>query len=677
MTLLLQAIGWPVVALVTKNRLIDHGWGITRTLVWLSLSLIIWFPANLKLPVNTTPMIWILMSFGLTGSCYLVYRFLEPLAAALKSSWPFILIEESLFALGLFGLSIVRGFNPAILDLEKFMDNGFMASYLKSSTLPAPDMWLAGSTINYYSFGHFLGSIMSRIWLIPLRFSYNLLLGLIMGLIFMISFSIVINLLAPFIKEKTSRLPLYIGGLIGSFLVTVGGNTHTIWYLLKHGNWQGYWYADATRFIERTIHEFPSYSFVVSDLHAHVWGLPFVLTFLVIVILWVRSLWQKRPTLRNYGLIAIILGVFLGTFIMASTWDFMIYGLFLGILGLVVIITKPQSILPIIFSALIAGITAVVVALPWALHFTSISQGIQLATEHSPIWQLLALWTGHFILSALALAVALVVLNKAARDPSVRRMAYPAVIVIALVFTAWLLLLLPELIFFKDIYTGHPRANTMFKLTYQAFVMMGLTGGWVVGMAFIRGYLHRFFRFSVLITSLLIFSCVMLFPYFSYRDYYGALKTFKGLDGWAWLKEQYPDDYNAVEWLEKNVKGQPHILEAWGESYTTFDRVSAYTGLPTVIGWRVHEWLWRGGFDIAGKRSGEVDTIYRKPLSAEALSFLNQYQVHYIIVGDKEREAYPNDLNEPDLLKLGPVVFSSGDTKIIQYTPQAVSYSAN
>ena len=665
MCLLLQAIAWPALALLTRHYLVDRGWALSRSLVWLSLGLLIWFTANLKLPTNTTPVVWFLLGLGLIGSCYLVYRFFAPLTRALKTIWPYILIEEGLFALGLFGLAYIRSFNPAILDLEKFMDAGFMASYLRSPTLPAPDMWLAGSSINYYSFGQFLGSLMSRIWLTPIRYSYNLCLGFIMGLVFIGSFTVVLQLLAATFKTNLSRWRLILGGLIGSFFVTVGGNTHTLWYFLKHGNWQGYWYADATRFIEHTIHEFPSYSFVVSDLHAHVWSLPFVLTLLVFVSLWVRCLSPSPPAPKRYLFLAAILGVFLGTFAMASTWDFLIYGLFLCVLGLILLLHRPQLILPLIMSALLAGLTAGVVALPWALHFKSISEGVRLATEHSPLWQLLVLWSGHVTLSLLALFIAFALYRK--------HFSPALLFILALALTAWLLLFLPEVIYFKDIYSGHPRANTMFKFTYQAFVMMSLLGGWAMGAALIKGYLHRFFRFLVLSVCLLVFSCVLLFPYFSYRDYYAGLRDFKVLDGWSWLQDQYSDDLEAILWLQANVSGQPHILESWGESYTTFDRISAYTGLPTVIGWRVHEWLWRGGFDIAGKRSGEVDTIYRRPLSAESLSYLNQYQVHYIIVGSKEREAYPNDLNLADLTKLGPIVFQSGQTLIIQYTPRPAS----
>jgi uncharacterized membrane protein len=617
------------------------------------------------------------------------------LLESFSASWPLILTEEILFFLGIIFLSFVRAHNPAILDLEKFMDAGFMASYLRSPTLPAPDIWLSGKIINYYTFGHFLGSVMSRLWLMPIRYSYNLLLALIMGLSFQNSFSVIANLIHLSVK-KTGHLPKILGGVIGAFFVTFGGNTHTFWYLLKNLKFQGYWYADATRFIDRTIHEFPSYSFVVSDLHAHVWNLPLVLVFIIILMLWIKSLYQKdspkdlvhaklalltkhssffAPSRLRVFFQATLIGLFLGTFLMTSTWDFIIYGLLTTIIGIFILFHQPQKFLNLLFSTLIAAFVTAFVAAPWYLNFISISEGPALATEHSPLWQIIVLWTGHVTLSLLALGISLTSVLYAIRHKLKTPNVWPHLLIIAMILTAWLMLLLPELIFFKDIYTGHPRANTMFKFTYQGFILMSLLGGWVTGTAIIRNHLKRWAKIPILILVTLVFVATHLFPYFAYRDYYGALKTYKGLDGWAWMTDQYADDLAAIEWIQDSIKGQPNILESWGESYTTFDRVSAYTGLPTVIGWRVHEWLWRGGFDIAGKRSGEVDNIYKKPLSAESLTYLNQYQVEYIIIGAKEKETYKEELNLTDLLKLGPTLFRSGDTYIVKYTPQSASFS--
>ena len=106
-------------------------------------------------------------------------------------------------------------------------------------------------------------------------------------------------------------------------------------------------------------------------------------------------------------------------------------------------------------------------------------------------------------------------------------------------------------------------------------------------------------------------------------------------------------------------------MEAVGDSYTKYNQISSATGLPTVEGWLVHEWLWRGGFDGPGVRSTDVTTIYETTDSAEALALLQKYSVKYIIVGDQEREKYPN-LSEEKFLKFSKVVFQSGKTKVYE-----------
>ena len=125
-----------------------------------------------------------------------------------------------------------------------------------------------------------------------------------------------------------------------------------------------------------------------------------------------------------------------------------------------------------------------------------------------------------------------------------------------------------------------------------------------------------------------------------------------------------PGDYQAIMWLKQNVKGRPVILEAVGESYTRHGRVAVFTGLPTVLGWRVHEWLWRGGFEIPANRTEEVRTVYERPGSALAKMVIEKYQIKYIMVGRLETEAY--QLDELGLEKLGRVVFMAGETVVME-----------
>jgi uncharacterized membrane protein len=109
---------------------------------------------------------------------------------------------------------------------------------------------------------------------------------------------------------------------------------------------------------------------------------------------------------------------------------------------------------------------------------------------------------------------------------------------------------------------------------------------------------------------------------------------------WKW--ERYaPGEYEAVRWLQDNVHGTPTIVEAVGDAYSSYARVSSYTGLPTVLGWPSHEFHWRGGSwePQAGRREA-VERIYETTDPAEAKALLDQYDVEYVYVGPLERQTY-------------------------------------
>lgn len=648
----------PWLAVLTKRHAPDGGWGFGRLSGWLVISLVVWFLAHFGLAVNQPAFIWII-TLLLAIPAHRIWRSRSTeLVAILSPKKKIIIWEEALFLIGFVALSLIRSFHPQILDLEKFMDAGLMVSYSKSPILPLQDMWLAGEKFNYYTFGHFMGALASQYWRIPVSVSYNLLLGLIAGLLLMQVFSMVATLVAT-TNRKASLKALVASGLVGVLLVVVGGNGHAAWHLIKNGNFKGYWYPDATRFIDRTIHEFPSYSFIVSDLHAHVWSLPIVLLTIMAIGYWLAELHEvvKAKKAVYWWQTAAVVGLLLGVLVMTSSWDAAIYSLLLGVLGIISLIKNPRCIFKLMLSALMIVIMMIVGSSMWWLNFESISEGVRVAREHSPFWQLLVLWGPHVATSVLSLAVGIGLLWRSKKN-------YSWYILLAgLVITAFCLLVLPELIFVKDIYPNHPRANTMFKLTFQAFTIMGIAIAWLAGWVQSTRISTRI-TWPIRIWLLLVLCGVLLYPFFGYRDYYDRMANYQGLDGTQWLAEQHPDDFAAIEWLNSTVKGRPVIVEAVGESYTTFARVSTFTGFPTILGWRVHEWLWRGGFEIPGKRTEEVKQIYEEPLSSNAATILNQYQVRFIFVGDKEREAY-SALNETGLKSLGRTVFQSGETFIV------------
>jgi uncharacterized membrane protein len=232
-----------------------------------------------------------------------------------------------------------------------------------------------------------------------------------------------------------------------------------------------------------------------------------------------------------------------------------------------------------------------------------------------------------------------------------------------LVVTATALIIIPEIGYIKDIYVyEYRRANTMFKLVYQAFIMYSLAAGYII-VRLTSALKNPVLKNGYKVLFFLVFVAHMIYPYFSIKSFYST-GQYQGLDGLAYLQKMYPDNYDAILWVDQNIKGQPVMIEASGDSYTTYNHISVATGLPTIQGWIVHEWLWRGGYDKPAARAQEVQTIYTSDNTAEIRGIIQKYNVQYIFVGAKEYEKYPK-LDPDKFENLGAkIVFQSGKTRI-------------
>ncbi len=621
--LVLQVIFWPICKALF-GKLPDEGWAMTRMVSVVAVSLLVWTLSHLGLPVNTEIGVTTAVLVGLLVSIWLCNRNGLKVFFIKKESVRVVVLAEYLFA-AIFFLSVfVRGYLPNLDSLEKFMDYGFMVSYLNSPTLPAADMWQAGSTINYYSFGHFWASVFTRIVDQPAEIGYNIVLGFIAGTVASLTF-----VLSFAIGSLGKRVTL-IGGLLAGLLMVFGGNSHSLWYLIKHSGLDGYWYADATRFIEYTIHEFPAYSLVVSDLHGHLLDLPVVILFLMTLFLFDKY-FSKRYS--------IVLGILLGVMMMTNTWDVPIYGLLLAIYFAGKLISGSTRILELLMHGGIILVSMALVALPWWVGFEAISNGIVLVTKRSPLWQLVALWT-------LGVTINVVAAGLFSKTKS-------SALIYSMVATALLLIVIPELVYAKDIYPDHPRANTMFKLTYQSTVITAIVFGSVLTLALAE--IARKFRWLmvfIVVALLGIFCGLMIFPTMAYPGFYSNFGTYYGLNGERWLEKDSSTKFEMLQYLKENKNGK-NMVEAVGDSYTLKNVISAYSGIPTIQGWRVHEWLWRGGYDPVAKRETEVREIYESEDVEKSVKIIKRYNVGFIVVGLDETEQYA--VNHQKLAKIGEV----------------------
>jgi uncharacterized membrane protein len=114
------------------------------------------------------------------------------------------------------------------------------------------------------------------------------------------------------------------------------------------------------------------------------------------------------------------------------------------------------------------------------------------------------------------------------------------------------------------------------------------------------------------------------------------------LDGMAYMAGWYPEDYAAINWINAHISGAPTIVEASGNPYMWYSRVSIYTGLPDVVGWANHESQQRYP-DQAFARQAAVTNFYATADPQEAVTFLRDYGVSYVYLGGMERSCYITD----------------------------------
>jgi len=666
------------------RRFFDLGYIFSKILGILILSYLIWLIGSLRILPFSTITIWLVIILLTLINLLLARKFKREFLRDLNHFKKIIIFEEILFFITLTFWSLIRGFQPDINGLEKFMDFGFINSILRSEYFPPADMWLSGKTINYYYFGHLVAAVLTKLSGIKSAITYNLMLATIFGFSFVGSFSLAANLVNQ-LKTKLIKInwrTIIIAGLLSALLFTLGGNLHTAaWHLLPaiKGDSQFYWYPDATRFIgynppteDKTIHEFPIYSFVVSDLHGHVSDIPFVLLILAFLFAFLISCQQKRNFAFYVLSFALPIGLTLSVMYMTNSWDFPIY---LLITGLVILYFnyfpakrdpalaeksnwKTETFLNTALYSLVIFFLALIFSLPFHFHFQQIAQGIAFVNGHSFWWQLLVLW-GYQWGFCLSFVIFLAIQKIHDTRYKIQNTDFFILILLSI---ATLLIIIPEIIYVKDIYIpSFHRANTMFKLVYQSFMIYALASGYII-VRILKGVSTKPLKFLLFSVFCFLFSSVMLYSHFAIKGYYGDLENFRGLDGLTFLQQRYPEDFETLGWLEKNIQGQPIILEAVGDSYTEYNRLSMASGLPTVEGWLVHEWLWRGSFDEPGKRAADVQKIYESKNLEETKQLINKYQVHYLYVGSLERERYQVD--EEKFAELGEIVFQSGNSKL-------------
>ncbi|MFA5874599.1 MAG: DUF2298 domain-containing protein, partial [Anaerolineales bacterium] len=365
--------------------LADHGYPLARIVGLLLWAWLAWMAGSLGLSYSK-PVIGIALGVVVLIGLWQAWRQRDELAREFRERWKYFLMVEVLF-LTFFLLDLfIRLGNPDLWHPakggERPMDFAYFNAILKSTTFPPYDPWFAGGYINYYYYGYVIvGTPVKLLGIVP-SIAYNFILPTLFACLAMGAFSVGWNILHGIRSAKTegsdeSRNSLFdsrfIAGISASSAMVLLGNLgivrmlnqgfqrvaapggvteganliQHIWWSLKgffmvlaglhlpYG--PGDWYWNPSRILPSQsgdpITEFPLFTFLYSDLHAHMMALPLTM----VVIAWALSVLMAKAKWKSSldaGAGFFIGALVIGALKLTNTWDFYTY----LILGTVVVI---------------------------------------------------------------------------------------------------------------------------------------------------------------------------------------------------------------------------------------------------------------------------------------------------------------------------------------------------
>ncbi len=381
--LLVIILGWAAfpVSFVIFRGFADRGYALSRILAVLFLSWFSWFGASLGWASFSGRTMWLGAGVLLLLALGLAWKNRRELAAFISQKWRLLLILEGVgvffFALQL----MLRLGNPDVWHViwggEKPMDMSYFSAVLKSTTFPPYDPWLAGGYINYYYYGFVFAGVLTKMLKIVPAVAYNLILPMLYSFTGLGVFSLAYNLTAATreksfqtaVRQGISRAAL-IAGSAAAVMAVVLGNLRQVgvmitawvsasnlpadssWFMrLTSGAWglltgtsvvrmyPGDWFWTASRGIivpqgeVGPITEFPFFTFLYGDLHAHMIALPLA----ILALGWALALVLNSDGPEGWGtwlLIWFVGALSIGVLYPTNSWDYPTY-LVIGLLALI------------------------------------------------------------------------------------------------------------------------------------------------------------------------------------------------------------------------------------------------------------------------------------------------------------------------------------------------------
>lgn len=375
-------LGWAIYPLLRHllPGLPDRGYALAKIAGLLIFAYLAWLAGSLGLSYNR-PVIAIIYILVLIVGLLIAFKDRQTLLKELKNQWRYLLIVE-LLALAFFTIDLLIRFgNPDLWHPwkggERPMDFSYLNAILKSTAFPPYDPWFSGGYLNYYYFGFvFLGTLVKLLGITP-AVGYNPILPTVFSMLGVGSFGIIFNLVETWRRgrakdttdwtapRQVSQWFSIASGLMAAIAMAILGNlgtvrmifqgyqrlaapggiieeaalvTRWVWaargFIMSLGGESlpyslGDWYWLPSRAIPapgdvEPITEFPFFTVIYGDPHAHLFALPITL----LALGWCLAIVVGKARWRSWlaGLGSLLLGgLVIGALRPTNTWDFYPY----------------------------------------------------------------------------------------------------------------------------------------------------------------------------------------------------------------------------------------------------------------------------------------------------------------------------------------------------------------
>ncbi len=591
---------------------------------------------------------------------------------------PHIKTVELFFLVSFIAFLTLRAFTPEIHWGEKPMDSSFLNYFIRTDSLPPTDPWASGNQLQYYYLGYLFWGAIFKIPILDSGYGYNVAFAATGALYLTTLYS----LLLWVVKTK-------LGAILGSIFIGTISNFQMLYLVLfkdKPLNFDTWW-ASSRSLASPAFNEYPVWSLIFGDLHAHVMAFP-----LVVFMVHLGIYLSKYKSL----LVPIILGATLGFHFGFNAWDLFV----IGFLGLVLGLTSKKTWGTRIVDLILLSITFFYVQHLVSSEITpatsEVHWGWVYGNEFNSFWNLFSHFGIFLILcgsilclfvfssyqgidwvrsavffvaillplffsespeKAWGVSIPLAILGSISGDILTRK-KIKVPLIFQLMLTSLIFLIYIEHVFILD------RMNTLFKTYHGVWLIFGLAS---VGALSLFAELKRWFLIIPVVCLLWGFLGTALSTYIM-TDFQRVPGPRPTLNGRAYLKEIDPDESRLISWINKNIKGTPTIVEAQGHSYAEYSRITMHTGLPVILGWDHHVTQRGTERKEVEQRKRDVRSIYLSDSIEEVSEILKKYNVQYVVWGNIERKAYGDKalfLNHPARFK---PVFNSGSVYLFEVT---------